>query len=83
MTDCTEMGTTRREFIDRFGLLSVAAIVPHQLLFAETEGPPPHTPPEGEFDLSWIAQLSLTTDKAVVDSTQPNSCVPQVGTRTQ
>jgi hypothetical protein len=84
-----ETHPTRRDFIDRVGLLSVAAVLPAGLALPagtraesrENTEPSFRAVPEGEYDLSWIAKLNGTNDRAVVDATSVGSNSLMLATR--
>jgi hypothetical protein len=81
MPDHPRTEPTRREFLDRVGMLSAAAIIPAGLAFAETDASTLHAIPAGEFNLSWVSHLKGITDRAVVDCLSPSRNGLQIATR--
>lgn len=75
MTD--DAAPTRRQFLDRLGQLSVAAVAPATLAIPT----PAASADQGPYDLSWLAALEGTTDRAVVDGTGPSDLVLQIAAR--
>ena len=82
MPDHPRSGPTRREFLDRVGMLSAVAAFPAGLGFAEAASASTlHAAPAGEFNLSWISHLKGITDRAVVDCLTPTRNGLQIATR--
>jgi len=76
-----EDGQSRRDFLDKVGILTFALAVPASPVFASGVVTHASSHTDGLYDLSWIERLRDATDRGLIDTTQASRVALMIATR--